>query len=523
MAFSSAVRIADVNDFIAPSQACVVGINGGSKDAKAAYALETAAVVGDAGAVQIHGRDDDLSMAPTPAPGGFGFAQAGVDGGTTAVKVTLNDCLACSGCVTSAETVLMEAQSGEQLLTALDAAAQGAAGAARVVVSLAPQTIASVAAAAGLSVAVTRRRLCAALKRGLGAAAVYDVAEGRDLALAEACLEFVQRYRGRAAGAPLPLLASSCPGWVCYAEKTAGSYVLPHISTVKSPQAVAGALIKRAASGAGARVLHAAVMPCADKKLEASRDELTLGGEPECDLVLTTIELQDMLRTRGIDIAAGGGPEDDVDALIELVAPRAAADGGTETMDIDGLAGDAQRASAPLGGSGGWVETVARFACTELFGTPPPPGPLPLAPLRKRSGADFQVCELPPPPGVDMPPLRFATVYGFKSIQGLLRKLKTKTCDYDYVEVMACPGGCLNGGGQLRPPEGVTARERLAEVDSAYHSAVEQDQMPWRAPLVRATHGALGGDGGASTAAREALRTSYKLREKPAALQATNW
>ena len=122
-----------------------------------------------------------------------------------------------------------------------------------------------------------------------------------------------------------------------------------------------------------------------------------------------------------------------------------------------------------------------------------------------------------------MPPLRFATVYGFKSIQGLLRKLKTKTCDYDYVEVMACPGGCLNGGGQLRPPEGVTARERLAEVDSAYHSAAEQDQMPWRAPLVRATHGALGGDGGASTAAREALRTSYKLREKPAALQATNW
>ena len=115
MAFSSAVRIADVNDFIAPSQACVVGINGGSKDAKAAYALETAAVVGDAGAVQIHGRDDDLSMAPTPAPGGFGFAQAGVDGGTTAVKVTLNDCLACSGCVTSAEAVLVT-QQGRRLV-----------------------------------------------------------------------------------------------------------------------------------------------------------------------------------------------------------------------------------------------------------------------------------------------------------------------------------------------------------------------------------------------------------------------
>ena len=143
-------------------------------------------------------------------------------------------------------------------------------------------------------------RLTTALRR-IGAAAVFDIGVPREMALAEAAEEFLARYAaaaaaasakaGAAAGAgagpapPLPMLASACPGWVCYAEKTQSGGLLPHISAVKSPQAIMGALVKRHLAAARgwdpARVYHATVMPCYDKKLEAARDDFLLpGGRP---------------------------------------------------------------------------------------------------------------------------------------------------------------------------------------------------------------------------------------------------
>lgn len=247
----------------------------------------------------------------------------------------VQDCLACSGCVTSAETVLLEHQSTAEFLVKL--AEPGAT----VVVTLSPQSRAALAAFYGLPPGETQARLAGFLK-GLGVRAVLDASAGRDFALLEAAAEFVERYRaahpkhtggshvahcqfwqsqlprhpslcascccgaperavvwaepphpccaepagpspmntaedaataderlssgqgagpsgraaehangvrqhgrraggggesgGRAAGGNLPMLASACPGWVCYAEKTHGSYILPHISTTKSPQ-----------------------------------------------------------------------------------------------------------------------------------------------------------------------------------------------------------------------------------------------------------------------------------------------
>ena len=89
--------------------------------------------------------------------------------------------------------------------------------------------------------------------------------------------------QSEASGGVLPMLASACPGWVCYAEKSQGAWVLPHISSAKSPQAVQGSLVKRwLASRLGrmpGAVYHCAVMPCFDKKLEASREDFQLPGK----------------------------------------------------------------------------------------------------------------------------------------------------------------------------------------------------------------------------------------------------
>lgn len=194
-----------------------------------------------------------------------GFAQTLPAAADEAIKVSLHDCLACSGCVTSAEAVLLQHQSAGELLQRLADPDW------TVVVSLSPQSIAALAAVHRLSSAECAARLTAFL-RHLGVAAVFDIAAARQVALAEAAREFLQRYRSSRGGStaeaaaaagqdaagggddmdvdrpkpssdghrnavgggspgPLPMLASACPGWVCYAEKTHGDHVLPYIAT----------------------------------------------------------------------------------------------------------------------------------------------------------------------------------------------------------------------------------------------------------------------------------------------------
>ena len=203
-----------------------------------------------------------------------GFSQTLPAAPDQPVKVSLHDCLACSGCVTSAETVLLQHQSTGELMQRLADRAGWT-----VVVSLSPQSVASLAALHGLPAAECGASLAAFLRQ-LGVRAVFDIAAARQLALAEAAAEFVQRFKsiqrgaatlaaagctaagsscsspqaaaaggqadadamevdgapaacnsGSVAAGPLPMLASACPGWVCYAEKTHGEHVLPYIST----------------------------------------------------------------------------------------------------------------------------------------------------------------------------------------------------------------------------------------------------------------------------------------------------
>ena len=103
--------------------------------------------------------------------------------------------------------------------------------------------------------------------------------------------EFMSRFRSK----QLPVLNSSCPGWICYAEKTHAS-IIPLISRVKSPQQLLGSLVKTRMKEAS---VHVTIMPCYDKKLEASRDQFQGNGVKDVDLVLTTVELEDLIQREG--------------------------------------------------------------------------------------------------------------------------------------------------------------------------------------------------------------------------------
>jgi iron only hydrogenase large subunit-like protein len=191
---------------------------------------------------------------------GAGGAEDAEDDRAAVARITLNDCLACSGCITSSESVLITQQSGAEFLRRLQSPS------ARLnLVVISPAARAAIATHSGLSLQETHGRLAGFLQ-GLGAHALLDCGLATDLHLVQVAAEFVARYRAAhppaggpligASGAPsdggggspgpLPVLSSSCPGWVCYAEKTQGASILPFLSTVKSPQQIMGTLLKYA-------------------------------------------------------------------------------------------------------------------------------------------------------------------------------------------------------------------------------------------------------------------------------------
>lgn len=139
----------------------------------------------------------------------------------------------------------------------------------------------------------------------LGAKLVIDSSFSRDFSLMESVEEFISRYQSSDKKS-LPILASSCPGWICYAEKTQGK-VLPYISKVKSPQQIMGSLVKDYWASqmniTPDKIYHVSIMPCFDKKLEASRDDFYDENYKtrDVDTVLTSAEVIDMINDKNIN------------------------------------------------------------------------------------------------------------------------------------------------------------------------------------------------------------------------------
>ena len=367
-------------------------------------------------------------------------------------KITLNDCLACSGCITSAESVLITQQSQEELYKVLKENLRlqetGQTDQQKyVVVSIAPQCRASLAAKYKLSVPEAAGRLTGFFKR-LGVHSVFDTTFSRNFSLLESCREFVQRYKESETNkTALPMLASACPGWICYAEKTHGSYILPYISTTKSPQQVIGSLVKDyMASKQGIpphQIYHVTVMPCFDKKLEASRSDFynDMYSTRDVDCVITSVEVDMMLEQEGVSLT------DVESAPLDTMFTQTHAN---QLLNHDG------------GGSGGYLEHVLKYAAHNLFGHD-----VTQIEYKVLRNQDFQEVTLEVE---GHPPIKMALAYGFRNIQNIVQKVKRGKCQYHFVEIMACPSGCNNGGGQIRPEGEETAKELVDRVAAIYNS-----------------------------------------------------
>ena len=287
-------------------------------------------------------------------------------------SITLADCLACSGCVTSAETVLVEAQSAQALYTVFEKKRLDA-NPPYIVVSLAPQPVLSLAHKAGLPAQEASEKLAGFL-RSLGADQVVELGLAMDWAVQAQQREALERFEKRGEGKhPGPLISSSCPGWICYAEKTHGAWILPFISKVgtnfialikycnlvqvKSPQQIMGTIVKEFLPGRlqidPSRVYHVTVMPCFDKKLEASRSDFqSIASEaPEVDCVVTSLEIEEMLVKEGVKLA------DCSPSLLDSILGMEKV--GRESQNIQAVGAS---------GSGGWAEGVVRHLSNHVLG-----------------------------------------------------------------------------------------------------------------------------------------------------------
>lgn len=271
--------------------------------------------------------------------------------------------------------------------------------------------------------------LNAALRR-LGFARVYETAFAADLTVMEEASELVARLRG---DGPLPMFTSCSPGWIKYVEQFHPE-LIPNLSTCKSPQMMLGALLKSPrAEQAGldpARVFSVSVMPCVAKKFEAARPELHVDGVPDVDAVLTTRELAGLLRQRGLDLAK------------------------LEPEPADDPFGARSTAGRLFAGSGGVMESALRTAHHLLTG---------------RDADDLRVQAVRGAEGIRECRVRVAglelgaaVASGLGPAKALLAQVAAGRRDLHFIEVMTCPGGCLNGGGQVRgvPAEALRARQQ---------------------------------------------------------------
>ncbi|THH27732.1 hypothetical protein EUX98_g6462, partial [Antrodiella citrinella] len=311
MAFSGALTLTDLNDFITPAQSCIKPVEQTNKpEEKDPGAASTEIKVDSAGAYYEVSAGSVKSVAEPQKK-------------LQTAEISLNDCLACSGCITSAESVLITLQSHTEVLNFLSQNPPRTDASHKVpVISIAPQSLASLAAtisssssAAPVTLHRVLRRVQAFCKTVLGFDHAFDTTFARHISLLEHAQEFRERKQAGGAGS-LPMLASACPGWVCYAEKTHAE-MLPFISRTKSPQQVMGTLVKewmgKQWDKTPDQIYHVSVMPCYDKKLEASRSDFynEAYATRDVDCVITTGELDLLMREKGWDLSIPVPGEDD--------------------------------------------------------------------------------------------------------------------------------------------------------------------------------------------------------------------
>ncbi|KAJ8143621.1 hypothetical protein OXX80_010770 [Metschnikowia pulcherrima] len=460
----------DLNDFISPGVACIKPVETPDADADIAGEVE----------IQIDENGDPLEISK-------------IDGKVSKLspaQISLADCLACSGCITSAEEVLVAQHSHDQLLKALRDGSKS------FVVSISHQSRSSLAHAYGYTVEQMDRLLISFFQNQLGFKFVVGTALGRKLSLLQESHQLMQRKSGAERS---PVLSSICPGWVLYAEKT-HPYVLPYMSTVKSAQQITGCILKSLAAQelnvSREDIYHLSIMPCFDKKLESARPETSEGlSSPDVDCVLTAKELVNLIETSEYSLI----PEKGLDALpnapiMDLYKACAPSSWPFKELSWSNDSGSQ---------SGGYAHNYLTIYKNHLLHKDPNSYKEDNFSIITLEGKNADIYEMRLMHN-DEKMASAAVVNGFRNIQNLVRRLKpvpsgTKTTKTnplaarrrarlggkssapasaaeetadaskcDYVEIMACPNGCINGGGQISSPEPSLEKEWLTQVKDVY-------------------------------------------------------
>lgn len=272
------------------------------------------------------------------------------------------------------------------------------------------------------------KKIYSAMRR-LGFKAVFDTNFSADLTIIEEAAEFVHRFT---TGGALPLITSCCPAWVDYMEKCFSDFV-PNFSTAKSPQQMLGALAKTYfAEQSGldpASIYQVSIMPCTAKKFELERtEEMSASGYPDVDLCLTTRELARLIKQSGV-------------AFTELP------DG-----EPDSILGTYSGAGLIFGATGGVMEAALRTAYFRITGTDLAHDAINIHAIRGMDGIRGATLN------IEGTEIRVAVAHGLGNVEQLLLAVRRardhgEPPPYHFIEVMACPGGCVGGGGQ---PYGVT-------------------------------------------------------------------
>jgi NADP-reducing hydrogenase subunit HndD len=259
-------------------------------------------------------------------------------------------------------------------------------------------------------------KLAAALHR-LGFAKVFDNNFGADLTIMEEANEFVKRFSQHS---PSPMLTSCSPGWVNYIELNYPD-LIPHLSSCKSPQQMMGAILKSyycEKNGLDrSKVSVVSIVPCTAKKYEITRPEMQVDGIKDIDVVLTTRELGQLIRRSGI--VWGRLPKEDFD---------------------HDIVGDNSGAGVIFGVTGGVMEAAVRTAYHIL--TNQEMNPIVFQPCRGLAGIKDATLS------INGTTINIAIASGMKNAKILLEDIRAGVSKYDFIEIMGCPGGCINGGGQ---------------------------------------------------------------------------
>ncbi|MDR1683942.1 MAG: [FeFe] hydrogenase, group A [Elusimicrobiota bacterium] len=349
----------------------------------------------------------------------------------------------------------------------------------KVAVQVAPAVRVALGEMYGLKEGENTTGLIVTALRMLGFDYVYDTSYSADLTIFEEVNEFIGRFEK---GEKLPLFTSCCPGWIKHAEHCYPE-LLENVSSCKSPQQMLASAIKESFVQEGGKredISVVSVMPCTAKKFEAKRPEFSKDGDFDVSNVLTTMELARMIDEKGIK-------------FLEL-----------EPSAFDMPFGFKTGAGIIFGAAGGVTEAVVRF----VLGKVAPEADY--KPITKVLHESKSLKEME----VDLgggKKVRIAAVNGLKNAQNLIADIKSGKKQYDFVEIMACPNGCVGGAGQ----PAITGRENMKQRSEGLYSIDDQVQLHksqdnhYIAELYKNLVGEVGGK-----KAHEMFHTHYHSRQR---------